>query len=576
MKSAWQHMKLAIGIIPDDILPKYKRSIAYSLLNGILDLFSLGLLIPLIIAFLSPQTLNNYSLFVSGKSMVGITNVEDFQYALLGFVISLFLVKNVMSMALSNYQNKSLFLIASSLSERTYEDYFEQSYLNFTRSNSAVANQKINKIPHDFVVYILASYSNLITEIIIAGCIVFVLMLNAPILLLLIGIVLIPVFLMWRLFEKKKIQKIEEDFRMDYEVNSKVLHKGIDSYTDILLHQSQSYFIEQYMNRKRKMNLSYSFLKSVQQWLPKLMEIALIISLGIIFTFAINFDLRNSLIPLLTLFIAAFYRLYPSIIKITNAFTSLSSYNYVINELAEIRPEKNASSYKIEFNDKIEFDQVEFAYPGKESLFKTPSLTIHKGDCIGIQGNSGAGKSTLIKLLMGFITPISGQIKVDNKTLQTSHKNHWITKFGFLQQQPIIIDGSIVENIAFADSNPDLEKVNHVIELSNLREFINSLSDGVDTLIGENGLLISGGQIQRIALARALYKEAEILIFDEISNNLDEFNINEIVRNIKQLHLLGKTIILIDHNLSILKLADKVWQFNGNKISEITDSNVQV
>ena len=561
-------IKKAFSIIPDQFKSKVKISLLLSIINGLLDLLSLGMLIPMIIVFIDPKAFSENYLIAKLYSWFGFSSPQAFQLTMIIGTVLVFVFKNILSTFFIHYQNKTSFDIATALSRQLFRSYFNQSYLEFTACNSAIISRKINTVPHDFVVYILTAYLNLITELIIGTAILTIVAIYSPTLLLIIIVSLTPIVLFWKWYNDKHVQRIQREFKDQFPTGLRKLLNGIDSYIDIRTHQKQSFFIDNFIGTKSVMNSNYAFLKTTQLLPPKILEVILIICITIIFAYTSLFQIEQSVIPTLSLFIAAFYRLYPSIAKIIAAATSINSYRFVIDELATDQIiNETANEAEITFSQSIQLQNISFHYPDKAPLLRDQSLSIHKGECIGITGESGSGKTTLINLIMGLISPTYGSVKVDNHELNQSTINSWLSQISYLQQQPVIMDASILDNIAFGESNPRLEQVNMAIEQANLTDFIKNLPKGILTQLGEKGLQVSGGQIQRIALARALYRDSEILILDEISNNLDEGNLNDIIADLKNLTNNGKTIIIIDHNSVMLQLVNTIWNVVEGKIT---------
>jgi ABC-type multidrug transport system fused ATPase/permease subunit len=209
------------------------------------------------------------------------------------------------------------------------------------------------------------------------------------------------------------------------------------------------------------------------------------------------------------------------------------------------------------FDSSIEFQNVSFNYPNRDKTLNNINLKISKNTIIGIKGETGSGKSTIIKLIMGLLQPDSGKILIDGKELNITEDN-LSDKISYVPQNFYILDDTILENIVFSEekNKPDYKKISKATALSQLDEVINSLPNGINTIVGSTGKLLSGGQAQRLALARALYQEREILILDEATNALDSNTEKLVIENLSNLKK-AKTIIIISHNSDILKFCDQ-------------------
>jgi len=217
----------------------------------------------------------------------------------------------------------------------------------------------------------------------------------------------------------------------------------------------------------------------------------------------------------------------------------------------------------------IKFLKFKFKYQNSENfILNEMSLEISGGESVGIFGPSGSGKTTLINNLVGLLQPASGEVKINNKIYDNFED--WTSIIGYLPQNVFLIDDSIISNIALGENSAevDLFRINQAIDKAQLREFINSSSDGLETVIGENGLKISGGQKQRIALARAFYFDKKILILDESTSALDKETGLSVIRELNQLKDRNTVIIVISHDMDTLSLCDRIYRFNNGRLIE--------
>jgi len=222
---------------------------------------------------------------------------------------------------------------------------------------------------------------------------------------------------------------------------------------------------------------------------------------------------------------------------------------------------------KIATFKEIRFSDVSFSYSGKENVLSKIDLIIPKGNMIAIVGPSGAGKSTMIDLIMGFYYPDSGSILVDSIPIQRINFHTWRNIIGYVTQQPFLFNATIKENLKWAKQDATEADIREACELANATEFIDAMDRNVDTVVGERGVRLSGGQSQRICLARALIKRPEVLILDEATSSLDSHSELMIQKSIEYLSE-RTTIISIAHRLSTIKNADYIYHMEAGQIVE--------
>ena len=216
----------------------------------------------------------------------------------------------------------------------------------------------------------------------------------------------------------------------------------------------------------------------------------------------------------------------------------------------------------------ITFDKVSFRYGSRKQVFEKLSLKIEAGKTTAIVGESGSGKTTLISLIQHIYAVQDGEIDIGSHNIVHINTRSLRQYIATVPQQVELFAGSVVENIALGDFEPNMKKVNEIIDLLGLKDFIDRLPNGYQTLIGEHGASLSGGERQRIAIARALYKNPSILIFDEATSSLDSISEKYVKKTLDMLAKQGKTIIVIAHRLSTVKTADHIFVLEQGKVAE--------
>ena len=232
---------------------------------------------------------------------------------------------------------------------------------------------------------------------------------------------------------------------------------------------------------------------------------------------------------------------------------------------ASLAPDFATPAPQIEFHKSVRLDNISFQYSGADSAaLRDVNFSIQTGKMLGLVGSSGAGKSTLVNILVGLIPPSSGQILVDGVPITNENSKSWLQRIGYVAQAPYLLDASLAENIALSHwgESIDRQRVMECCRMAAL-DFIDELSDGIDTMLGADGVCLSGGQTQRVAIARALYSDPELIIFDEATSSLDmknEMAIHETILALRD----KVTIVVIAHRLNTVENCDTViWLDKG-------------
>ena len=229
---------------------------------------------------------------------------------------------------------------------------------------------------------------------------------------------------------------------------------------------------------------------------------------------------------------------------------------------------KDGAKVMSSFNKEIELDNVSFSYPGRSEALKDISISFGKNKCIAIVGQSGSGKTTMVNLLIRLFDPTEGAILVDGIDLKDYKRDSWLGKIGFVSQDTFIFHASVLDNIAFGLDNVSKEYIIASAKTANAHDFIMALPEGYDTVVGEKGMKLSGGEQQRIAIARAVLRKPQILIFDEATSQLDNVS-QSLIQNAINKIVKDHTVILIAHRLSTIVNADKIIVLDKGLIREI-------
>jgi ABC-type multidrug transport system fused ATPase/permease subunit len=240
--------------------------------------------------------------------------------------------------------------------------------------------------------------------------------------------------------------------------------------------------------------------------------------------------------------------------------------NNVIAILDEIPSVTSGSKSVPAFSSSLAIEHVQFTY-GTDPVVNDVSFEVRKGQTIALVGASGSGKSTMLDLLLRFYDPSSGHVRIDGVDIRDVQLDSYRRLFGTVSQETVLFNDSVARNIALGEETPDMDRVRQVAAIAHAHEFIVAMPDGYDTTIGDRGMKLSGGQRQRLAIARALYRDPEILLFDEATSALDtssERIVQDAINNV----LTGRTAVVVAHRLSTILHADQILVFDQGRIVE--------
>lgn len=527
------------------------KNIIASILLAFLEVISLTAIIPL---------LNELNGDGNKKEFPAIGNSLPFElswhYILLAIVL-VFLIKNVFSHFVTQSQSKFVSDVYVTYSRQLYQHFYHQPWIAYTNENSAETIRKIKNTPFDFTNYVLQSFLLLITDGIVCSLMIAVMIwIDYRIIIFLVGLC-IPVVLFYYLLRKNVITKIDKSFRELVPMANVILTQGIDSYAEARIYKKENFFIDQFIKINETTIRQLAKLKIFTGLPSKIFETFGILCFASIIYFSRTFPAYSyNLTVFIGLFSLALYRIVPAFNRILISVSQIQTYAYSIGELQESlhaeRSRAEISECSVSFERNITLKNLSFRYDAnsKFNLLKNLSVEIYKGEFVLLQGPSGVGKTTLIHIIAGLINEYHGEVKIDETVLTKENLSSWQDKLGFVPQATVVLQGTLLENISYGQTRDeiDLNQVTHAIQLSGLKEFVESLPDKWNTHVGENGLTLSGGQRQRLILARALYRNPEVLLLDEVTNQLDEENKIKILTTLQNLANKGTTILFATHD----------------------------
>lgn len=546
-------------LIPDTFRKHSKRFLFFSILMLFLDVFSIFLLIPLVIALLDQNA--DFSFFSFHIS-------NTCKPTLIIITVVFFLVKNYVAILINKYQAKTAYQLSSEYSLSLSKHYVLGNYLNFKNQKKSTILKEVVFIANDFVINVLLSISNILTEVFLL-VVLFIIGLFFYFKATLVMVVLIGITVyISKVYNKKEIDAVNKSKSKDYDENISHLSNLLNGYMSIKSPEVLKRFIQIFNASNKKLNRNYSILHSKKQNISKQTEILLVLLLCSVLAIIHFFSFSTTNITLfLSVFGAILFKAIPSINKLNIGITNVNAHQYSLHileeKIKEIK-EIEITNSPISFNDTIALQNVSFSYEKNKPLISNLSITIHKGEFVSISGVSGKGKTTLLNIIAKLIDPQSGNILVDNTIITAANKYNYFQKITYLTQKPFIYEGTILDNLVFNETSHSAQKINSILDALGIFETIEQLPNKIDTYIGNEGNNLSGGQLQRLCIARAILNETEVLILDEATNSLDKETERMVLDYLKQYALNSKTtIISVSHQLDTSEgLFQKVIQLN--------------
>lgn len=534
------------------------------LVISIADIASLALLIYIIHFYTQPVDAIQIAKSIFGASLPNWL-FDRSSVALIALFFIVFSGKNLAAYLIQKWQTQFVHEVASRISRNNMLQYLEGSYASYVHTDSSVFTRTISLQPLEFSQHVLAPLQQVFTEVVlIVLTITAILIFNAKLFLLLLIILLPPVILAGWL-TKRKLHTARNYIKGSRTEMWQHLHESIAGFVESNLYDKNEFFTERYAASQQALNRHQSALQSIQALPARLAEVFAVFGLLLLIVIGHWWDQGQYVTQIVTLgaFIAAAYKIIPGIARILNSIGQIRTYAFTVNDLVKQnepsdQPPIDSVAAAIQ---SIVFEQVDFTYDHKPVLDRF-SCEIKAGELIGIDGHSGKGKTTLLNILLGFITPDSGRVFINQQPLTAQQRKQYWQQIAYVKQQPFFIYDTLLANITLNGRQYSREgagqRLQKALDISGISEWLPALPQDILTTLSENAKNISGGQRQRIALARALYKEASVLILDEPFSELDEKAEATLLHHLQQMAAAGKMIILITHNKKSLAACNKI------------------
>ena len=515
--------------------------------------------------------------------LLHIQNMQGFIIMLLVALMIMYILKNAYLLLLTSEQNRFISVNRNRLISQVLREFLNRPYEFYLDADiPTVFRLTDSDIPNVFgiLMAIISLASEVVVFVLICGVLIVTDWKLVLVLIFISGIVTLVLFKVL----KPKLNSLGMTNQAIQSRIAKWRIQAIYGIKDVKVLHRESFFADNYESNGKigaKLNQKYAIINALPRILIE--TIFMVSILGYLVVCVALGDDMTQMLPTLTAFGLAAVRLLPCVNRINTYLTDISyfrpclDYVYENMNINEISKKTNQTLLPVDetktmqLRNRIELKDIVYAYPNTDTLiFDHADMEIPYGKSIGIMGPSGAGKSTIVDILLGLLKVHEGQILCDGDNVFENYPA-WLAQIGYIPQSIYLVDEPIRNNIAFgiADDEIDDNRIWQVLEEAQLKEFIQTLPEGLDTTIGDRGVRLSGGQRQRLGIARALYHNPEILVFDEATSALDNETEAAVMEAINSFHG-KKTMVIIAHRLNTIEKCDMIYKVEGGKITQTT------
>ena len=553
------------NIIPKKFHPRALGVAVTVLLRAILNFFGIAMLVPLLMLILDADALQSNQIARSIYEALGCKSHTQFvimsAMAIVGFIV----LKNAINLWLYRYERNFTYDLYGNLSRRLYMDYYHRGLLFVADHNSTELSRNVNIVCLNFVIGVLKPAAAIVGEIIPFALIIVAIIFYDPTASILLALTFVPAVWIYYSFVKERLLQYGKEENEAQREKFRNVAESFRGYADVEISNAFPQIVSSFeaaTERLVAMRKRDATLSTIPQGITESSLAAGMAALIIVGAFMPE----RKIGLVFGLFAVAAVRLLPSVRNILTSLTAIRYNLHTIDTLSTISDQIHTidnNTERIHLLKEMNICNISFSYGDKnKEVLSDFSLSIKQGERLGVRGSSGAGKSTLMNLMLGLYTPNKGEILIDGVKLDASTRRMWQNSVGYVPQSVFLLDSTLLENIALGvkPEQIDRQRVMEVIEMASLTEFVEQLPDGLNSRIGEAGCRVSGGERQRIGIARALYKNPDILFFDEATSSLDRTTEQSINTSIEELSKRNRniTIVAIAHRDSSLEFCDRI------------------
>ncbi len=550
----------------------------FTLFVALLNVLSSIIIAPFI-AILSGKNLeiDNY-FFKKVNSLIEYFNFNDILFSASILLVSLYSLSILLSVLLNYFNLKWIQSTNIYMTKILYNYFLHKNWIFHSSNSSKDLTSKIHNQTERMTAQIILPFIDFFSSFIISLFIVIAIFFVDYKVAIFTTFISSLFYLFFYFFFKKKLRYTGDQLTKIYPDYFRSLYEGFFSIKDTELFNKKEYFSKEFsrnIKKRGEMTVLQEFLISLPRSFVEILFFSLLLSFIFVMLKIYNFNFVD-IASLMAFYGICAIKIIPSLQKIFKSISSINANKSAFFDLEfdlldankfKKLDNKILSKEKINLKSFIKLNDVSFKYPSnKKNVLESVNMKIPFGSKVGIVGKTGSGKSTLIDIILGFLQPQSGELIIDETKINEKNRSSWQLNLSYVPQTFFISEASIKSNIAFGEKDEFInkQKLMECLKIAELNEFINN----EDKFAGESGKQLSGGQKQRLGIARAIYKNSEILVLDEATSSLDTITERKIIKNLQN-HKKIKTLIIISHRFETLKMCDKLFFVDNKRVKEV-------
>lgn len=554
--------------------------------GAFVELLGVSGMMPIVNVAMNPECIDEVWYLIKVRDLIGFTEASQMLVFLAALLIIIYIIKNIYITIMYHMQYKLVFENQKRLAVKMLDCYMHQNYLFHVSKNVAELQRNVTADVNGFFTAVL-NVLQFVAELSVCVCLIIYLFTVDFVTTTMVAVLIISAGILFTgIYRKVLVRKGEQNRELNVQVTKWIL-QAFSGIKEIKVSNKEKFFVKNYEDNYEQFAVLQRQ-QSMLKFLPRPFMESICIC-GLLLTVVVKIQFGNAdireFVPILSAFAVAAFRMLPSFNRITGLIGGimfdLPSIDAVYHDLVEIeelikrQKGEETISTQVVLKDSVKMEDISFHYPETDKLIlDNANLIIKKNQSVALIGASGAGKTTVVDIILGLLEPQKGSVKVDDIDIRCE-MSAWHQSIGYIPQTIYLMDDTIRANIAFGIPQDEVDDImmEQALREAKLDEFVHSLPEGTDTIIGDRGVKLSGGQRQRIGIARALYRNPQVLVLDEATSALDNETEREVMEAIEELHG-HRTMIVIAHRLTTIRNCDEIYEVAGGVIVQKTHQEV--